>query len=164
MTRARERLVLSVAGTEPAPLLEELAAGLDTTVESERSPVREEEQLLEAAGALRDLLSHDISRAAAGIDDLRLDGDLELTHAVARVLELIKVAALLGRDPESSPLSEAIEAVNHQLRAAASPAQREVLETSDLDARSWRVSASPPTRRRSPRWPPSCRAAVRASR
>lgn len=147
MTRARERLVLSVAGTDPAPLLDELAEGLGTTVESERSPVREEEQLLEAAGALRDLLSHDIARAAAGIDDLRLDGDLELTHAVARVLELIKVAALLGRDPQSSPLSEAIDSVNHQLRAAASPAQREVLDTSDLDARliaGERITAEPP--------------------
>ncbi|MFT4036108.1 MAG: PD-(D/E)XK nuclease family protein, partial [Patulibacter sp.] len=135
MTRARERLVVSVAGDDPSPLLAELADGLGLEVAAGGAPVREEEQLLEAASALRDLLSHDIARAAAGIDDLRLDGDVELTNAVVRVLELIKVAALLGRDTAARPLGEAIDQINHQLGVGTSPMQRELLARSDLDAR-----------------------------
>lgn len=137
MTRARDRLVISVVGepAEDSPILRELSEGLGLAVASEGAPVREEEQLLEAASALRDLLSHDIARAAAGIDDLRLDGDVDLTNAVVRVLELIKVAALLGRDTEARPLGEAIDQINHQLGMVTSPMQRELLATSDLDAR-----------------------------
>ncbi|MEH3052873.1 MAG: PD-(D/E)XK nuclease family protein [Patulibacter minatonensis] len=137
MTRARDRIVVSTVGDadDASPLLGELATALGLDVSAGGSPVREEEQLLEAATALRDLLSHDISRAAAGIDDLRLDGDVDLTNAVVRVLELIKVAALLGRDTEAAPLGEAIDRVNHQLGMVASPMQRELLATSDLDAR-----------------------------
>lgn len=137
MTRARERIVVSVVGdgAQDSPLLAELSAGLGLEIASGGSPVREEEQLLEAAGALRDLLSHDVARAAAGIDDLRLDGDVDLTNAVVRVLELVKVAALLGRDTEARPLGEAIDQINHQLGMVTSPMQRELLATSDLDAR-----------------------------
>ena len=134
MTRARDRVVVSVVGAEPSPLLTELSAGLAQGVEQAATPFVEEQQLLEAAGALRDRLSQDIARAAAGITDLRLDGDQELTNAVVRVLELVKVAALLGRDA-STPLQAAIDGVNHQLGAIASPLQRELLSTSDLDER-----------------------------
>ncbi|MBO9532656.1 MAG: ATP-dependent helicase [Solirubrobacteraceae bacterium] len=147
-TRTRDRLIVSVVGDDASPLLDELATGLSLQVATEGTPVREEEQLLEAAGALRDLLSHDIARAAAGIDDLRLDGDVDLTNAVVRVLELIKVAALLGRDNEARPLGEAIDQINHQLGMVASAMQRELLATSDLDDRLLagdRIAAEPAT-------------------
>ncbi len=133
-TRTREQLLISSAAPEPSALLAELAQGLGLPLERAATPLQEEQQLLEAAGALRDRLSGDIARSAAGISDLRLDGDLELTHAVVRVLELVKVAALLGRD-KGTALEDAIAAVNHQLGAIASPIQRELLATSDLDDR-----------------------------
>jgi DNA helicase-2/ATP-dependent DNA helicase PcrA len=137
MTRTRDRLVISVVG-EPAddsPIVRELADSLGLDISAGGAPVREEEQLLEASGALRDVLSHDIARAAAGIDDLRLDGDVDLTNAVVRVLELIKIAALLGRDTDARPLGDAIDQINQQLGMVTSPMQRELLATSDLDAR-----------------------------
>ncbi|MEN0013526.1 MAG: PD-(D/E)XK nuclease family protein, partial [Solirubrobacteraceae bacterium] len=135
MTRARDRVVVSVVGDESSVLLDELSGGLSAPVEQAAAPVHEEQQLLEAAGALRDRLSQDIARAAAGISDLRLDGDVELTHAVVRVLELVKVAALLGRTDDGTPLDLAIDGINHQLAAITSPLQRELLTTSDLDER-----------------------------
>ncbi|MBJ7471915.1 MAG: PD-(D/E)XK nuclease family protein, partial [Solirubrobacteraceae bacterium] len=135
MTRSRSRVEISIVGDDPSPLFTELADGLHQEVSQAQTPVAEEQQLLEAAGALRDRLSQDIARAAAGIADLRLDGDVELTHSVVRVLELVKVAALLGRDAGSAPMADAIEAINHQLGAIVSPMQRELLQTSDLDER-----------------------------
>lgn len=136
MTRARARVELSIVGDDPSPIFTELAAGLAQPIEHAQAPVVEEQQLLEAAGVLRDQLSQDIARAAAGIVDLRLDGDVELTHAVVRVLELVKVAALLGRgDAVGESITDAIDAINHQLGAVVSPMQRELLQTSDLDER-----------------------------
>jgi len=92
----------------------------------------EEQRLLELAVALRQQLSQDIARSASGLGDLRLDGDVDLTNAVVRVMELIKVAALLSR-PTGASTDDAIDAINSQLGAIASPLQRELLASSDLD-------------------------------
>ncbi len=67
-----------------------------------------------------------------GLGELRFDTDLDVTHAVVRYLELVKVAALLERPPGSSA-ADVLPAVNARLAAAVSPLQREVLTTSGLD-------------------------------
>lgn len=135
ITRARSRVVVSTTAGEPSRLLAELSEGLGLAVAGAPPVAGEEQALLDAAGILREQLSTDIARAAAGLRDLRLDGDIELTATVARVLELVKVAALLGRDDDDSSLADAITAVNSRIAAITSPLQRELIETSDLDAR-----------------------------
>ncbi len=82
--------------------------------------------------ALRDELLSDVARVGKGLGDLRLDTDLDITHGVARYLELVKVAALLER-PAGQSVAEALAPVNALLSASVSPMQREILQTSSLD-------------------------------
>jgi DNA helicase-2/ATP-dependent DNA helicase PcrA len=63
---------------------------------------------------------------------MRLDTAEDVTQAVARYLELIKLAALVQR-PGPEPAAEALEALNELLGRAASPEQRAALEASTLD-------------------------------
>jgi DNA helicase-2/ATP-dependent DNA helicase PcrA len=74
----------------------------------------------------------DVARVGKGLGELRLDTDLDVTHAVARYLELVKLAALLERPPGQS-VADALVPVNERLSASLSPLQREVLQTSGLD-------------------------------
>ncbi|HXM87244.1 MAG TPA: PD-(D/E)XK nuclease family protein, partial [Solirubrobacteraceae bacterium] len=53
-------------------------------------------------------------------------------HGIVRYLELIKLAALLQR-PNGQAIGDAIGDVNSRLLAAATPLQREILQTSALD-------------------------------
>ena len=82
--------------------------------------------------ALRDELLAGLPKVAKGLGELRLDTDLDVTHAVVRYLELVKLAALLQRPPGQS-VAEALAPVNERLSASVSPMQREVLLTSTLD-------------------------------
>ena len=81
---------------------------------------------------LRDELLASTTRTAGRLAELRLDTDLDISHAVARYLELLKVAALLAR-PDGQPLSEALRDVNVRLSQAVTSEQREILATSPLD-------------------------------
>lgn len=88
---------------------------------------------LEATLALlREELLGGVARIAGRLGELRLDTDLDISHGVVRYLELVKVAALLQR-PEGQDLEEALSDINVRLLAAATPLQREILETSTLD-------------------------------
>jgi DNA helicase-2/ATP-dependent DNA helicase PcrA len=72
-------------------------------------------------------------RAGRELSEPRLDTALDVNRAIARYLELLKLAALAQR-PGDEPTAEAIEAVNGLLRQVATPEQQAELDASALDA------------------------------
>ncbi|HXR61868.1 MAG TPA: ATP-dependent DNA helicase, partial [Solirubrobacterales bacterium] len=109
---------LARAGDEEEAHEEELfgpAEGLHATYRALR------EQLLEASW-----------RAGRELSEPRLDTALDVNRAIARYLELLKLAALAQR-PGDEPTAEAIEAVNGLLRQVATPEQQAELDASSLD-------------------------------
>jgi DNA helicase-2/ATP-dependent DNA helicase PcrA len=137
MTRARDSLVLSFAQrtplAPPPPALER--ARLAVAMEWEAV----DEELFGPSGNLhalfgerRDELLENIARVGSRLGELRFDTDLDVTHAVVRLLELIKLAALLERRTEQ-PIGDAIADINARLAAAATPLAREILSSSPLD-------------------------------
>src|SRR5436305_42106 len=142
MTRARRSLVLSWAETgehgaaaRPSPLLEEVrAAG-----RGEYEMV--EEELFGPAGGLhstfrmmRDELLDTVGQVAGRLGEMRLDTYQQVSGAVARYLELLKLAALIERSKEGQSVSQALAEVNELLLQGASPEQRELFKLSALDA------------------------------
>ncbi len=140
MTRARHGLVLAypAQGTTgalqpPSPFAEEARAALGAEWETLEEELFGPEEALHATfSALRDELLADVARVGKGLGELRLDTDLDVTHAVVRYLELVKLAALLERPPGQS-VAEALAPVNQRLEASLAPLQREVLQSSGLD-------------------------------
>jgi DNA helicase-2/ATP-dependent DNA helicase PcrA len=140
MTRARHGLVLAWAegdnGTpaRPSPFLEEARAAVGAPEE------RYEEELFGPAEGLhstfrimRDELLDTVARIGGRLGEMRLDTTLDVSQAIARYLELLKVAALIERSKAGQPLEEAISEVNQLLAAGASAEQRSVLDASALD-------------------------------
>jgi ATP-dependent DNA helicase UvrD/PcrA len=140
MTRARRRLVLahpersdSGAAQPPSPFLEDAraAAGVEWQ--------RREEELFGPAETLhstyrilRDEVLEGVQSVGSRLGEMRFDTDLDVSHAVVRYLELVKLAALIERAPEQG-VAEALPEVNARLLQAVSPEQREIFETSALD-------------------------------
>ncbi len=81
---------------------------------------------------VREEVLADIARIGARLSELRLDTDLDISHGVARYLELLKLSALAQRPAEQS-VSDALADVNTRLLAAATAVEREILQTSPLD-------------------------------
>jgi DNA helicase II / ATP-dependent DNA helicase PcrA len=81
---------------------------------------------------VREEVLADIARIGARLSELRLDTDLDISHGVARYLELLKLSALAQRPAEQS-VSDALADVNARLLAAATALEREILQTSPLD-------------------------------
>jgi DNA helicase-2/ATP-dependent DNA helicase PcrA len=140
MTRSRHGLVLayparaaSGAVQPPSPFAEEARAAVGGEWEELEEELFGPAEALHATfQALRDELLAGLPKVAKGLGELRLDTDLDVTHAVVRYLELIKLAALLER-PAGQSVAEALAPVNVRLAASVSPMQREVLQTSTLD-------------------------------
>ncbi|HET7120699.1 MAG TPA: ATP-dependent DNA helicase [Solirubrobacterales bacterium] len=110
---------LAAAGVEEEAHEEELfgpAEGLHATYRALR------EQVLEASW-----------RAGRELSEPRLDTAIDVNRAIARYLELLKLAALAQR-PGDEPTAEAIAAVNGLLRQVATPEQQAELDASALDA------------------------------
>jgi DNA helicase-2/ATP-dependent DNA helicase PcrA len=110
---------LAMAGAEEEEHEEELfgpAEGLHATYRTLR------EKVLEASW-----------RAGRELSEPRLDTAIDVNRAIARYLELLKLAALAQR-PGDEPTVEAIEAVNGLLRQVATPEQQAELDASSLDA------------------------------
>jgi DNA helicase-2/ATP-dependent DNA helicase PcrA len=110
---------LRTAGADEEAHGEELfgpAEGLHATYRSLR------EQVLEASW-----------RAGRELSEPRLDTAIDVNRAIARYLELLKLAALAQR-PGDEPTAEAIEAVNGLLRQVATPEQQAELDASSLDS------------------------------
>jgi DNA helicase II / ATP-dependent DNA helicase PcrA len=92
-----------------------------------------EEALRDMHRILREEVLADVRRIGAHLTELRLDTDIDVAHGVARYLELLKLSALAGRPPGQS-LGDALADVNARLLAAATALQREILQSSPLDA------------------------------
>jgi len=139
-TRARHRAVLcfpaaDTRGVELAPL---------RGVEAARQAVggawedREEElfgpaeTLHSTYRLLRDELLEGVARTGGRLGELRFDTDLDISHAVVRYLELIKLAALIAR-PDGQSLSEALRDVNSRILQAVTSEQGEIFSSSLLD-------------------------------
>ena len=72
-------------------------------------------------------------RAGRELSEPRLDTAIDVNRAIARYLELLKVAALAQR-PGDETTAEAVEAVNGLLRQVATPEQQAELDASSLDS------------------------------
>jgi superfamily I DNA/RNA helicase/RecB family exonuclease len=144
-SRARVRLVLAYPRADdrgealmPAPALEEIRAalGLDWQ-DREEELFGPAEALHSTYRLLRDELLQGTMRAAGRIGEMRLDTDLDISHAVVRYLELLKVAALIAQgereDGPEPPVAESLRDINARITAAVSGEQREIYETSALD-------------------------------
>ena len=137
---AREGLVLSRTargeGGE-APPSELYAAALAAAGGEEES--HEEELFGPAEGLhatyrmLREETLEASWKAGRELSEPRLDTAIDVNRAVARYLELLKLAALAQR-PGEEPTEEAIEAVNGLLRQVATPEQQAELDASALDS------------------------------
>jgi DNA helicase II / ATP-dependent DNA helicase PcrA len=140
LTRARRRVVLaypraSDRGAElaPSPLAEEVRASLGTEWEDrEEELFGPAETLHSTYRLLRDELLEGTMRAGGRLGELRFDTDLDVTHAVVRYLELLKVAALIAR-PEGQTVADTLRDVNARILQAVTAEQREIFTSSVLD-------------------------------
>jgi DNA helicase II / ATP-dependent DNA helicase PcrA len=140
VTRARRRVVLAYpaandrsAALAPAPAIEAIrraAAGVWEDREEEMfGPA---ETLHSTYRLLRDEVLEGTMRAGGRLAELRLDTDLDVSHAVVRYLELLKLAALIER-PEGQSLAEAVRDVNSRILQAVTAEEREIYTSSALD-------------------------------
>jgi DNA helicase II / ATP-dependent DNA helicase PcrA len=139
MTRATRALVVSW----PEAVGEE-AVGPSVFYEAARDALGGEEEIHEeelfgpAEGLhssyrmLRDEVLEASWRAGSALSEMRLDTAEDVTQAVARYLELVKLAALVQR-PGDEPAAESLAALNELIGRVASPEQRAALELSTLD-------------------------------
>ncbi|MEA2126789.1 MAG: ATP-dependent helicase UvrD/PcrA [Solirubrobacteraceae bacterium] len=141
MTRARQRLVLAHpaqtdrgAVQHPSPFAEEARAA----VGGEWEPREEElfgptETLQSTFRVLRDELMTTVAEVGGRLGELRFDTDLDVSHAVVRYLEVMKLSALLERTRAGQSVADALPEVNARLLQAVTAEQREIFETSALD-------------------------------
>jgi CRISPR/Cas system-associated exonuclease Cas4 (RecB family) len=126
---------------EPSPAAAGIPPGVDnqTGAGDHAYADLQDQPLSETAGRLADTLRllreevlDGVTRIGGRLGELRLDTDLDISHGVARYLELLKLSAVLQR-PDGQSLADALDDVNSRLLAAATPLQREILLTSTLD-------------------------------
>ena len=140
MTRARTRLVLSYAarsdrGDEqpPSPFAEAARAALGAEWQGREEELFGPAESLHATfRMLREELLETVARTAGRLGELRFDTDLDVSHAVVRYLELIKLAALIER-PSGQSVEDALPELNARLGRAVTAEQREIFQTSALD-------------------------------
>ncbi len=126
-------------GSSPRPTARALAIHL-TAAAQERAPVEPpvapdeppEGTLQSTLRMMREEVLGDVARIAGRLGELRLDTELDVSHGVVRYLELLKLAALAER-PAQETADAALQDVNARLRAAMTPLQREIYDSSPLD-------------------------------
>src|SRR4030095_15840495 len=92
------------------------------------------ETLRSTCRMLRDELLTTVSQVGGRLGELRFDTDLDVSHAVVRYLEVLKLSALMERTREGGQsVADALPEVNARLLQAATSEQREIFETSALD-------------------------------
>jgi DNA helicase-2/ATP-dependent DNA helicase PcrA len=143
MTRARTRLVLAYAErTEggatqpPSPFAEEARTALGAEWEEREEELFGPAETLQSTfRLLRDELLTTVAQVGGRLGELRFDTDLDVSHAVVRYLELLKLAALLERTRGAGAqnVADALPEVNARLLQAATSEQREIFDTSALD-------------------------------
>jgi DNA helicase II / ATP-dependent DNA helicase PcrA len=153
MTRARRRLVLvhpqasdRGAAQPPSPFAEEARIALGAEWEERAEELfGPDESLHSTYRILRDELLETIKRTGGRIGELRFDTDLDVSHAVVRYLEVVKLAALIERARDQQ-VGEALDEVNSRIAQAITPEQREIFQSSSLD--DYLLGADRDTRRR----------------
>jgi DNA helicase-2/ATP-dependent DNA helicase PcrA len=124
--QARSTLVLSRIGRDS----EDAAAGEEELHEEELfGPA---EGLHATYRKLREEVLEASWKAGRELSEPRLDTVVDVNRAIARHLELLKLAALAQR-PGEEATAEAVEAVNGLLRQVATPEQQAELDASSLD-------------------------------
>jgi DNA helicase II / ATP-dependent DNA helicase PcrA len=140
VTRASERVVLAYpsagergAALRPSPEVERMRTALEADWEDKAEELFGPAEMLHSTyRLLRDEVLESTMRVGGRLGELRLDTDLDVSHAVVRYLELLKLAALIER-PEGQSLVEALRDVNARILQAVTAEQREVLTSSALD-------------------------------
>jgi DNA helicase-2/ATP-dependent DNA helicase PcrA len=140
MTRARDELVLSrpaatdVGEARPSPFYEDARAVLDATEQEHGEELFGPAEGLQATyRMIQDEVLEEAWRAGGKLREPRLDTYMDVTRAVARFLELVKLAGLIQGSSEE-PAADALAAINELLDHAISPEQRTALHDSGLDA------------------------------
>jgi CRISPR/Cas system-associated exonuclease Cas4 (RecB family) len=133
-SRELARHLATVSPTTRGGALPDASAEPSASPGAEASPDRPSpDDRLEAAYQLmREEVLESVARIGGHLSELRLDTELDISHGVARYLELLKLAALLQR-PAGQEVAEALADINARLLAATTPTQREILQTSTLD-------------------------------
>ena len=140
VTRSRRRVVLAYpcandrsAALAPAPVVDAMRRAVAGVWEDrEEEMFGPAETLHSTYRLLRDEVLEGTMRAGGRLGELRLDTDLDVSHAVVRYLELLKLAALIER-PDGQSLAEAVRDVNSRILQAVSAEQREIYTSSALD-------------------------------
>ena len=131
------------AALAPAPMVEAIRRAVAGAWEDrEEEMFGPAETLHSTYRLLRDEVLEGTMRAGGRLGELRLDTDLDVSHAVVRYLELLKLAALIER-PEGQSLAEAVRDVNSRILQAVTAEQREIYTI----VRSGRLSARRRARR-----------------
>lgn len=143
ITRASRRAVLVYTGggdrasrRRPLPEIEAARAAVGGEwLELSEDLFGPAEALHSTYRLLRDELLEGTKRAAGRLAELRLDTDLDISHAVVRYLEMLKLAALIARqdDPQGPALGDALRDINARIEQAVTAAQREIFTSSPLD-------------------------------
>ncbi len=145
-SRSSERLVLCFAAETACPLVEDARTSLGAEwEEKEEELFGPAETLHSTYRLLRDELLEATVRTGGRLAELRLDTDLDVSHAVVRYLELVKVAALIGR-PQGQGVAEALRDVDARILQALTAEQKEIFTSSALD--DYLLDAERDTRRR----------------
>jgi DNA helicase-2/ATP-dependent DNA helicase PcrA len=140
ITRSSSRVVLCYpsvndrgAALPPAPLVEAARDAVAGAWEDRQEELFGPAETLHSTyRLLRDELLEGTMRAGGRLGELRFDTDLDVSHAVVRYLELLKLSALLAR-PEDQSLEDALRDVNVRILQAVTAEQREILSSSALD-------------------------------
>jgi len=142
MTRARRRLVLAFpersergALQQPSPFVDEARAAVAAEWEEKREELFGPAETLQSTfRILRDELLTTVAQVGGRLGELRFDTDLDVSHAVVRYLELLKLAALMERTRSSEQeVGDLLPEINARLLQAVTAEQREIFETSALD-------------------------------
>jgi DNA helicase II / ATP-dependent DNA helicase PcrA len=141
MTRARRSVVLSWAataehgpGSRPSPFVEEAREALGAEEElHEEQLFGPAEGLHSTFRILRDELLDTVSQVGGRLAEMRLDTYIDVSQAVVRYLELLKLAALIERAKDGQGLEQALAEVNDLLLQVATPEQAEMFRISALD-------------------------------
>jgi DNA helicase-2/ATP-dependent DNA helicase PcrA len=140
LTRAAHRLVLCYPSADdrggalaPSPLVQTVLEAVDGGWKDKEEELFGPAETLHATyRLLRDELLQGTMRAGGRLGELRFDTDLDVSHAVVRYLELLKVAALITR-PEGHGVADALRDVNSRILQAVTSEQREIFTSSALD-------------------------------
>jgi DNA helicase-2/ATP-dependent DNA helicase PcrA len=140
ITRARTRVVLCypAAGDRdevisPLGLVEDVRRAVRGAWEDRAEELFGPAETLHATyRLLREELLEGTMRAGGRLGELRFDTDLDVSHAVVRYLELLKLAALIAQ-PEGTSVAEGLRDVNARILQAVTAEQREIFSSSTLD-------------------------------